>query len=1566
MFRTLLALALAIALLGSIASPAFSLSPSMESGPLTAIRHSQQISEASDIINFHGFPVDRNSIRSDFGPLNLGDLSYNGKHSRTLVHGSGDIASLADNAHIVGFGGGGQSQPMLGVAVSQSPLPNNLGFSYSADSPLQYDFEAPDEQPHLDDGRFSGSSIIGSDKVASKHNITGDGVRVAIVDTGTDFSNPDMMDSLARDENGVPIMLDADGQGIVLTQAQYTAKIDPITRRMLDAGYTPKSELPANMTSWVYVNDTGHVLMRVSHGDIPVYNTLYPYFGTPVLNASSTVDWLIGRSPSDYIESQSGIYRFGIIFQTQQQFGTLTFALVPILFVDSEKAGIYDTIIPDMYSAWYFYTRNELARLGGDNIESLYPEPSFDFTDDTPIKIGDGNEFLVYDYDKDGFPDFSAGTAGARVVDIWQVMSNKTELALGTDEGYGGLVIADLLEPYDPNGEYFGVMYDLQGHGTSTAATVASAGKQKYGIYDNSTTFALTGIAPGADIIPVKALWAGNSLYGWLYSAGFTLNSTDGIWDYTGDHKADIISNSWGVASFPLLRYGPGYDLMSVTSSLLTVPGLLSIDYPGTVMINSVGNNGIGYGSVGSPNTAPLAISVGATSNNVHIGYNGFQNVTRFGNSALPFDEISDFSSRGPGVFGDPKPEVMAIGAYAFTPSIVNLKNVDATADDSQSDQAFALFGGTSMAAPMAAGVAALIIEDMQDREEKVDPFKVKSIMMSSAKDLKNDPFVQGAGRVDAEAAIKLSRGTDRMVSVYTEDTAKNVLSVMADAIYGYNETLSIIEGAENLSGKIGDAKFRESRWFAGFVEQGGSASTEIVVENPTDSEIEVGVSSVIETLVSRHEFKNATRLFEKDPIYNATEYGYIPNYYDIEKEIGGIPDDAELMVARVNFPFNSFMNMTEVFADSLRLASVYSYDWNDGDGDGNVTFTELAMVNRGGSWGTVQELRVSDPKEKFKNTPVIGVYPVPAIFSFWQGDRQMNSTTMNYTLTIEFYSRQSNPSIAFDEGIVPLDKVTFNLAPNSHESVRATIRTTDQTLPGIYHGSIAVKAKNSNRETLMPVSYIVTSKPVPKDVPVVFAPESGAEEANLGLRPNGYVGGLFDMTSRYAAGDWRSYYFTVEDDSITSMSLKISWPHNSTSINAMAFGPDGKVIASSVPAGVFELFAGWPTNDWLGTTSFSEGGAFYFSQNSGENSTLLYVPVNTTGVYSVLLHNTLFHGESLYEPVQIEAKFSTILPDTVSPIIKFTVPKFVGAGPVKIPVQIDEENPAGWTYTLDGGEPARIGVAATDSGSASTTFEIDLVTSDLAEGTHSLRIDSSDAVGHFSSAVSAFEVDRSPPTIDLYVEQNSTRQMVGELIILASDSMLGWDIDDRNEINAPISVSLPGATQIQTARSSSAPINVTALSDGRYNFTIAAEDAAGNKANKIMLVLVDKTQPTVNLVAPDAFELRGPAKLTVEAADNNLKEALLKIGDRRTVDVTGMSEYTLDTSELPDGQHTLTLLATDIAGNVASASADINVSNVAPQLTFSAILGLVAGGAIASGAWLVILRGKRRQPANQ
>ncbi|MEW6604149.1 MAG: S8 family serine peptidase, partial [Thermoproteota archaeon] len=1518
----------------ALAAPAYSLGVK-ESGPLTAFRL-----QYPPVADMSATDLPSNEIRTDFGAIDLGKMEYNGNIGRTLIYGSGNAAVLGNNAHIVSFGS--TENQMLGVALSKSPLLPNSGFSYMPDSPLQFDF-AQDEASNP--GRLSGSSILGSDKVAEEYGVTGEGVTVAIVDTGTDFSNPDMTHALARDENGIPIMLDADAQGIVLTKATYVAKIDG-SGRVVNGDYTVDNP-PEDYTSWVYVNETGKVFLNTSFGNIPTYNSLYPIFGPPEVNATARVDWIIGHSPSDYIRSASGIYHFGVIYQMQQQFGTITFGLVPVLVVDSKEPGVYDTIIPDMYSGWYFYTQNELARLANDpdDIAHLFVEPAYDFTDDTPIRLGDGNEILSFDYNDDGFPDFSAGTAGARVVDLWQVITNKTKPAVGEETGYGGVVMADLLEPLDPAGNYFGVMYDVAGHGTSTAATVASKGEQKYDIYGNGTEYSLAGIAPGAKIIPVKALWAGDSLYAWLYVSGFDLNN--GIWIYSGKHKADIVSNSWGLTSFPLLRYGPGYDILSVFSSLLVVPGILADDYPGTIFVNSLGNNGLGYGSIGTPNASPLSISVGATTNNVHIGYNGFQNVTRFGGTTAYYDDVADFSSRGPGLFGDPKPELMAIGSYGFTPTIVHLRELQTTPDDPKNDSAFALFGGTSMAAPMVSGAAALVIESLREQGQEPDPFKVKTVLMSSAVDLKNDPFVQGSGRVDALAAVDLAEGESGL-SIYTEDTVRNVLSVMSGAIESYSNALGIIEGGGNIAQKL-DAEFGDSRWFAGHITQGRSESTEIVIENHSDETINVEVMPVIETLMERYEIHNTTRPFEMDPVYNTTEFGYNPNYYNID-EIGGIPDGADLMVVKVNFPFESFMNTTEFYADYLRIASIYAYDWADADDDGKITYTETSMVNRGGSWGTLQELRVSDPAEKFSNVPIIGVYPVPTVFSFWQGDRQINSTAMNYTLTIEFYDREPNHAITLDGA--QDGKLWLELEPEDVEEIGATIRVDDEALPGIYYGSILVEPEGGSA-IVMPVSYVVTSKPVPKDVPVVAVP-ADTEEKDLGLRPNGYVGGTFDMTSRYSAGDWRSYYFNVRDDTITSMTLKISWPHNSTSISAMAFGPDGRMIATSVPSGVFETFSGWPSNDWLGTTPFSEGGAFYFSQNAGENATLLHVPVNGTGTYSVLLHNTVFHGNSLYEPLQVEAKFSTILPDNAAPAIMIDVPKYIGEGKEhRIPVTVAEENPGGLKYYIDGESfIPRL---------ASGGFDILIDASTLAEGQHTLRIDSSDLVGHVTTFQSMFEVDNTPPQIDAFVQDpaGNLHKVTGSKVGISEESTLIWNVTDKNGIIASES----GDPIIEPYLSSSVAVGPGLAAEGVYPYSFEGRDASGNRATRNIEVVVDTTEPSPSLSFSNSNpqDLRGLATVVLQAGDPNIHSMFLQVGDRASMNVTGMSKYALDTTEIPDGSYDLKLVAIDIAGNEATVVMPIVVANNAPQITAAIIAGLAAGGGIASIAWLVFGRRESR-----
>jgi len=53
--------------------------------------------------------------------------------------------------------------------------------------------------------------------------------------------------------------------------------------------------------------------------------------------------------------------------------------------------------------------------------------------------------------------------------------------------------------------------------------------------------------------------------------------------------------------------------------------------------------------------------------------------------------------------------------------------------------------------------------------------------------------------------------------------------------------------------------------------------------------------------------------------------------------------------------------------------------------------------------------------------------------------------------------------------------------------------------------------------------------------------------------------------------------------------------------------------------------------------------------KNKDNTSTVIYIPINQTGTYSILAHSTLFGGNSTTEPITLAAKFSTISADVQS-----------------------------------------------------------------------------------------------------------------------------------------------------------------------------------------------------------------------------------------------------------------------------------------------------------------------------
>ena len=127
-----------------------------------------------------------------------------------------------------------------------------------------------------------------------------------------------------------------------------------------------------------------------------------------------------------------------------------------------------------------------------------------------------------------------------------------------------------LLPALDSNGEFFGIMTDFMGHGTSSVASIVSRGQETYDIYNDTKKYSITGVAPNAKILPVKALWFGDTVYGWLWSAGF--ENKNNTWEFTGKPRVDIISNSWGISNFPSFKSAPGMDVLSLIQSILATP----------------------------------------------------------------------------------------------------------------------------------------------------------------------------------------------------------------------------------------------------------------------------------------------------------------------------------------------------------------------------------------------------------------------------------------------------------------------------------------------------------------------------------------------------------------------------------------------------------------------------------------------------------------------------------------------------------------------------------------------------------------------------------------------------------------------------------------------------------------------------------------------------------------------------------------------------------------------------------------------------------------------------------
>ncbi|HET6550120.1 MAG TPA: S8 family peptidase [Solirubrobacter sp.] len=326
--------------------------------------------------------------------------------------------------------------------------------------------------------------------------------------------------------------------------------------------------------------------------------------------------------------------------------------------------------------------RPPLEEMLGDRLDTAYPW-SVLAPQSWDRATGRGVGVAVIDTGIDGsLPDFDGDDGGSRVVASVVTNPDATTAA------------------------------DTYGHGTHVAGIIAGDGNQR-GPGDPADG-KYVGIAPRADLIAIKA--ADDEGRGTILDAIYGLQ-------FVVDHQAEY---NIRVVNLSLSSTEPG--------SYLTDPLDAAVEaayFHGIVVVAAAGNRGDDGDAVAyAPGNDPFAISVGAVDDQ--------------GTSDRSDDAFTDWSSTGRTQDGFEKPDLAAPGAHIVS----TLARDSAFAELCPScvvDGDYIRVGGTSMAAPVVSGVAALLLE----LHPEWTPDEVKSTLIETARDLDG-----GVDEVNALAAL--------------------------------------------------------------------------------------------------------------------------------------------------------------------------------------------------------------------------------------------------------------------------------------------------------------------------------------------------------------------------------------------------------------------------------------------------------------------------------------------------------------------------------------------------------------------------------------------------------------------------------------------------------------------------------------------------------------------------------------------------------------------------------------------------------------------------------------------
>jgi hypothetical protein len=330
--------------------------------------------------------------------------------------------------------------------------------------------------------------------------------------------------------------------------------------------------------------------------------------------------------------------------------------------------------------------------------------------------------------------------------------------ALGyTGAGVKVAFIADGVNPDNPdfiraNGQHVFVDYqDFSGAGTNAptdggeafldSSSIAAQGREVYNVagygvgLSTACKIRILGVAPGASLVGLNVFGQAEDAYDsvFLEALNYAVNH---------DH-VNVVNESFGDNPFP---DSSSLDLTELANDAAVKAGV-------TITVSS-GDAGP-TNTIGSPATDPNIISAGASTTYRAYAQSGVGDITAPGVKGWIDNNISGLSSGGFAENGSTV-DVVAPGDLNWALCTANPAMYADCTDFDGNGSPVELTGGTSEAAPLTAGTAALVIQAYRKAHNGATPSPavVKQIIVSTAENINAPGDQQGAGMIDAYAAV--------------------------------------------------------------------------------------------------------------------------------------------------------------------------------------------------------------------------------------------------------------------------------------------------------------------------------------------------------------------------------------------------------------------------------------------------------------------------------------------------------------------------------------------------------------------------------------------------------------------------------------------------------------------------------------------------------------------------------------------------------------------------------------------------------------------------------------------